>query len=601
MTKTMSEDYAALVAEAFIDPIRSVLIVDDDYPTLDEILDFAISGEVKEKYSEKSWRRNPKEVLSVVQEFRQPDSSPYILDIHDGDMPPPGTDEHQAHRLQQTDLLVLDYELNGTVRDGGEKALAIARKALTNEHFNIILVHTREPLEQVFNRFLIGLLQPMFGEPWEDLDQAQQDAIEEHLHEASASMSDAAYLEVRRSLEDAIDQLKTGSGPLVQLYGCIKDQVDETLWKPLLKMAAHEFERKALKETQFSDQKIEVRTWREAEHLWIRCDQGFVAFKKKGDGVPLLQTLHETLVSWKPYPSRLLLTKLRAVMNEKGIEVQDDALGDGAVGAAWFHDLVAAGEAERAIRVEQVVRNHSEQLLDQLLPGVAHYAKRLANAFQGSASEKVRKAFDGFDMDEKGTQGRAVTARNAFAASKPIGGIHLEFGHLLEIDGSEWLCLTPACDMVPGVRRNQDFEPDDLEGYKRFTALRLHAVPSEKINRVLKEAQRAEHVFINIIKEDGSSEAMVFALKREPKAAPATMVMYAENDGRFCDRGPILKVRYVTTDTNGDASEDRRHFVLVEKQSTVRGHLRYEYALHIQAMFAQGLSRIGLDYVPVKT
>ena len=40
-----NEHYAEFISEAFIKPIRSVLIIDDDYPTLDEILDLEIAHE----------------------------------------------------------------------------------------------------------------------------------------------------------------------------------------------------------------------------------------------------------------------------------------------------------------------------------------------------------------------------------------------------------------------------------------------------------------------------------------------------------------------------------------------------------------------------
>ena len=98
----MPKDYQNLVSEAFIELIRSVMIVDDDYPTLDEILSEAVKGKATPVHAGKSWREKPNEVLDVINEFRQPHGGPYILDIHDGDMPSPGTDEHQAHSLQQT-------------------------------------------------------------------------------------------------------------------------------------------------------------------------------------------------------------------------------------------------------------------------------------------------------------------------------------------------------------------------------------------------------------------------------------------------------------------------------------------------------------------
>ena len=600
----MCKDYITLVSEAFIEPIRSVMIVDDDYPTLDEVLSAEVNGQATSKQMEKSWRKKPKEVLSVVNEFRQHQGGPYILDIHDGNMPPPGTDEYQAHRLQQTDLLVLDYELNGRVSDGGAKAIAIARKVLTNNHFNIILVHTREALAVVFANFLFGLLRPSFSADGSELTEEQEEVVDEHLSAVAGLIEDAAYLKLRRrqeSQESLAAMMDPESGPMVPVRDYLKANVEDAFWKPLIREAAAQFERVAEAKGRFMNEEIGVRAWGDQGYLWIRCDQGFIAFKQKGDGVPLLQTLHDTLVSWRPFPSRLLLTKLRAIMNERGIEVQDDALGDRAVGAAWYHDLVAATEPEQSVRVDQVVRNHSEQLLDQLVPGVAKYAECLASAFGKEPVKAVRKGFDGFDMADEDTRRRAVTAQNSFAASKPIGGIHLEFGHILEIDGVYWLCLTPACDMPPGVRRNSEFEPDDLEGYKRFTALRLHGRSSPKeIKYALENAQRAEHVFANIAQTDGNTKTVIFALAKDPKTALAFMTMYADGEGRFSDDNFSVPVRHVSTRKIDGAEGSPSEFFLDNHTARVCGHLRYEYALYIQAMYAYGQSRIGLNYVKSK-
>ena len=598
----MSKDYQNLVSEAFIELIRSVMIVDDDYPTLDEILSEAVKGKATPVHAGKSWREKPNEVLDVINEFRQPHGGPYILDIHDGDMPSPGTDEHQAHSLQQTDLLVLDYELNSRVRDEGEKAIAIARKVLTNNHFNIILVHTREPLESVFTSFLFSLLRPIFKVDESESATTQDEVVDEHLSAVAGLIEDAAYLEVRRHHKDLAQVMGETSGPMGQVLHYLRNnKVEKAFWDPLIREAAVQFESKEVKEGRFEENEIEVRAWSNEKHLWIRCDQGFIAFKKKGDGVPLLQTLHNTLVSWGPFPSRLLLTKLRAIMNERGIEVQDDALGNRAVGAAWYHALVATTEPEQSVRVDQVVRNHSEQLLDQLLPEVASYAKELASAFGEDAVEAVRKGFNGFDLANEDRRIEAVTKQNSFAASKPIGGFHLEFGHILEIDGAYWLCLTPACDMPPTVRRNSEFEPDDLKGCKRFTALRLHKkLCPKEIMTAVKEAHRAEYVFVNIPSTDGSTDAAVFAIAKDRGAAPAFMIMYADNEGRFSHDNFSILVHYVSTRGIKGEERKRREFILANHTARVCGHLRYEYALHIQAMYAENQSRIGLDYVNIK-
>ena len=590
----MPDDYAKLVAEAFIDPIRSVLIVDDDYPTLNEILLERSTGQASEEHAKKSWRANPDGVLAVVREFRSAEGRPYILDIHDGEAPPSGTDERQAHRLQQTDLLVLDYELNGAIRDGGRKAIAIAREALTNDHFNLILVHTREPLEVVFDQFLLGLLRPL--EP-QQADAEHEQVIDDHLDALLEFVTDQAYLEYRRPGRIGDD---TPSGPLVQLMTALEAVREGPPREAVLGEAIAEYERRAIREARFADRDVGVRAWRSDGVTWIRCDQGFVAFKQKGDGIPLIQTLKETLASWRPFPSRLLLTKLRAEMNERGIEVQDDALGDRTVGAAWFHEMVAAPESFRGTRVEEVIRNHSEQLLDQLLPRVANYAQKLVGAFPTDANDAVAQAFDGFDLTKQETKIHAVIGRNAFAASKPVGGVHLEFGHILEVAGGFWACMTPACDMVPGRHRNLEYELDDAKGRKRFVALRLHDIDAAKLNKVVKSAQNADHAFVNIAGDDGTTTATVFGLTRPGVAAPATMTMYADDDGLFPEGAKRLTIRYILTECHPDDTSGGVVPTVIEETATVRGHLRYEYALHIQSLMTSGQSRIGLDFSNLK-
>ena len=52
-----NEHYAEFISEAFIKPIRSVLIIDDDYPTLDEILDLEIAHESEGRPQRTSYTR----------------------------------------------------------------------------------------------------------------------------------------------------------------------------------------------------------------------------------------------------------------------------------------------------------------------------------------------------------------------------------------------------------------------------------------------------------------------------------------------------------------------------------------------------------------
>jgi len=79
------EHYGQFIHQAFIKPIRSVLIVDDDYPTLEEVLgnQSIILNDGERPASDKSWYRQPEPIRTVLNGLRTP-GRPLILDIHDG-------------------------------------------------------------------------------------------------------------------------------------------------------------------------------------------------------------------------------------------------------------------------------------------------------------------------------------------------------------------------------------------------------------------------------------------------------------------------------------------------------------------------------------
>ena len=70
-----NDHYAEFITEAFVKPIRSVLIVDDDYPTLDEILGMAIGpkDEVRSPKTGKKWHDNAERIKAVIDGFRLPE------------------------------------------------------------------------------------------------------------------------------------------------------------------------------------------------------------------------------------------------------------------------------------------------------------------------------------------------------------------------------------------------------------------------------------------------------------------------------------------------------------------------------------------------
>ena len=110
-----------LVREAFIKPLRSVLIIDDQYPTWEEIFNSKVTGdkhseEMERDSSKKTWTNSAVagEVHGLIKEFRSQKPG-FIIDIHDGILENSRdksagneTPRELANHLHQSDLLILD-------------------------------------------------------------------------------------------------------------------------------------------------------------------------------------------------------------------------------------------------------------------------------------------------------------------------------------------------------------------------------------------------------------------------------------------------------------------------------------------------------------
>jgi len=338
---------------------------------------------------------------------------------------------------------------------------------------------------------------------------------------------------------------------------------------------------------------IKVLEWQDHDVRFVRTDRGFMAFRAKSEdpSVPLLDTVKAALNAWSPHPSRLLLTKLRAEMDRRGIEVQDDALGKPHIGAIWYRDLLETDKRQISAAVDRTVRNHAEQLLDQILPDVREFAHRMIDLENSSAATEAVKTRFSIDLARPDEEGQAVMEHNAFVGSKPVSGAHLELGHILAVDGQKWLCVTPACDLVPG-RVGGANRPDKAAELKRFTALRLY---EKNEGDLLRTATRGGRIFANLVENDGTTSAHAFQMASGDNASPAWIIMYAEKDGVFTvENGKRGIGVHLVRMING-------HLDISRVEASVVGHLRPEYALDVQARLTGTQSRIGLDLMGLST
>jgi len=610
--------YADLVEEAFIQPLRSVLIVDDQYPSWEEILNEALPADKRTdglaaRSSAKEWRSNPSGPLDVIKQFRSRKPG-FVIDIHDavtGKTHEPGEDE-LADYLHQSDLLVLDYNLEGADSGlGGLKAREILKSVLTNKHFNLIVVHTSEhDLNEVFSDCLLSLMHSCaskFAEGTvtgiQELEGKLDELEDEGLFDRKVlfeKMTRDGYLALRApnvSLDDASRLFMKAEGDLGEVSVWAKEAgfIGKEL-KIFFYWAIREFEKRH--EKLFSEGEFEGVSWsRDPEHLWFRTVRGFVAFVSKGPA-DLLAELQKALEAWQPTPSRLLSAKYRHELSSIGVEAEDRTLLKRHVFAHFYKDFCSKGnpnlsdsEAERlrTAKLKSHVYSKSEAISFHIEDEVARFGEQIRLADGGDYGDFAR--FYNLDLsDDKSAESKKARAHyNSYVSTLPLkrGDDQLDSGHIFKWGGDWWVCATPACDLQPG--QNTTAFVGASSEQRPFTALKLVEVQNmddvddQHVNSGL-------FCFVEPVDRLGTVICLGFQKIEKSEIVPngkATWRTFvAENNGLISQNKMSMVVpKFV-----------EQKLKLESTEAEVVAKLRYEYALNYIQKIGISVTRIGLGY-----
>jgi len=619
-----------LVSEAFIAPLRSVLIVDDQYPTWEEIFNSKFDGishsqEMEDKSKNKKWRTEEtttKEVFDLVREFRCQKPG-LIIDIHDGvstetDGKSAGseTPDQLADHLHQSDLLILDYNLEGAeAGTGGDLARKILNAVLSNQHFNLVVVHTSENLDDVLNECVLSLM----GSCTSRFDQrviGNITAIEQYLEENNPEFSvkevlkcfdKEMYVNIRSHGDDclvkSISEYMRGKGYFLSLSNIARDLgLDSGKKKRFFFWAINKYE-ESIARSFCAQVPPKSLIWKNTDgQKWLRTSRGFVCFVKKGPE-RLLKDLLSSLVDWKPTPSRLISAKYRDEMSRMGADVEDEALRQN-YAHAKFYDVIKKPTDSivlkddkltelRKLRLREHVGRQSEMLSFLIEDQVADFGSRIYQCDQDTDGNFA--SYYGVDLAEKSQLREAVARYNHHVCALPSKQMHdgrdlveqLDSGHIFQFKGAWWVCATPACDLQLGQTKIA-FSEQAESSLRPFTALQLQKVSNlEKIT--------SDHINSGtycFIEEEG--KIIGLGIKdpdkdvKQPASSKVTWrSMIAKNAGEIIN-GKFLVLDVVL---EGDNLSSR------EELAIVYARLRYEYALNFIQRVGGSVSRIGLGYV----
>ena len=611
MTEAMK--FSNLVHEAFIKPLRSVMIIDDQYPTWDEILNERLDGETKNdelssRSNGKDWQSNPAGAIKVIQQFRQQKPG-LIIDIHDALTQ---RDAEQADHLHQSDLLVLDYNLEDDKSGlGGAKAREILQSVLSNKHFNLVVVHTGEAvLKDVFFDCLLGLMNKCTTQFDEGIinDLADLDIQLDELGDVdefdskllSEKFGMAEYLILRdptTDLKSCLRQFMRSEG----IYAAISTWGKEAGLggkdlKTFFYWIIREFEK--TKSDLFGAGTFEGLKWNCADGcIWLRTVRGFVTFVEKGPE-DLLGALQGALENWQPTPSRLISAKYRHELSSVGVEAEDRTLLKAHVFAHFYKDFCAPvreglseeeGERLRTAKLKAHVARQSEAIAFHIEDEVVRFGEKIRRTDTETNAGFAAHYGINLDDDNGPEAQKAIAHYNSYVSTLPLKheDDQLDSGHIFKWNSEWWVCATPACDLQPG--QNTTAFIGSSSNQRPFTALRLLPVAADK-------KVTPDHINSGLFCFVEQSPGDVICLGLEPIDSSTTVAngkatwrtFVAAANGLIADHKMQLVIpKFVDDDLR----------LVLGQEAEIVAKLRYEYALNYIQRVGTSVTRIGLGYL----
>ena len=581
------ESYQDLIREAFIDPIRTVTVIDDEYPTFQELL--------LQPDNEKLKKTNNIARLMKISEMCHSIHN-WSLDVFDGQSPRIGENNEIPDHLNHSDLLILDYHLDGEPpSDDGARARKIIKKLDSNNHFNIILVHTKGDdgeIKGIYEDILFDLY-PIVRSDYLNVSTENIDNINVWLddNEDGAEYNwlsesiDYSKTEVLSLLECTNERLFLNIRNPNHLFSPYHSEIDDLSKKiginknDLIKWRLLEICKK--QKIIFTEESRSDLNWgwNDSGINYIATGKVFISVVRKVSEDPkkeLFDALCNSLNQFNAPPMQLLMAKIRHEIDETGFEQAQNIISNRPAQAGWLYSLLS--QSDDILAHDKAIDLHWEQLSRASKYSLRKFSQKMFDILgqQDNARNIVkdffRECIDNID--------ESCGHLNAFTCSMPVISKHLSTGTIFLFDQEFWVCLTPACDLVPGQKAQWVKRIGDQN--LAFKAVKLHEV---KLPLANSKASTNDYIYLNL---KGDTLIKVFSFVESPNANPVWDTFFAKDQGRFLNSNEI---------SLSCVRELKETLQLVTYNTNVVAELRYEYALNLLQRLGSNQTRVGLDFI----
>ncbi|UMO89139.1 response regulator receiver domain [Pectobacterium sp. PL64] len=600
--------YSSLIEEAFIKTIRNVTVIDDEYPTLLSLIEQQFSkadnqpaGGNTATATATATNANVdidvniarlKKIISMCHSQYQ-----WGVDVFNGQSPNIGGDSKVPPHIHHSDLIILDYHLDGDTEDDGTRAREIIKSLDQNNHYNSILVHTKGyagDIKNVFVEILSNLVVIDADNPFipsEDTNTRMNDWLDENNDGMAYPWVGGSidFLSILRAYTSHNSEALTDiHNEQHVMYGFLS-QINEISTEAgievneLLKWKFYDLLKDAVK---FEKQVGSDLVWEwDDESNFISTGKTFISVIRKSSDDPaeeLVGSLHAALVKRNASPMHLLMAKMRYELDERGIEQACNIINNRPAQAGWLFNLLEQADNDSAH--DKAINLHWEQLATASRLELRDFSKRLIKAASCTTSLENRDFVKGFFSECMADKDKTLGLLNAYSCSMSVNNNHLRTGTILKIGDDKWVCVTPACDMVPGQRVNQ-WQSRIGDTYLAFKAVKLEAVAIKEAN---KNANRNDYLFLN-----ENNTPLAYSLGKDNIVWDT---FFATEQGYYKEGQSIIL--YAARE---EEKENIKTLVMKDVNAVAIAELRYEYALNILHKFGASQTRVGLDFQDIRS
>lgn len=586
--------YEAAVKETFeTKPLRTVLMIDDEFPTFSDLAR-GESENNRKRFAQKD------RAVALYDSFQK---RHMICDVENV------VADVRTDRLRKSDLIILDYHLDPA--DGNETAIGILRELSSSKHFNTIVVYTSDPDQ---NKVWLDIIASLSG-GWSDYPARLAGDAQEHwerLSDAgtrpSASLEAVLEFAQRRSVRDLSGPIRTAAQKELVDLG-----VPATACSEIITAMVHvEMARRAGRYAT-EPQRRAVGGYKDGKR-WVQSGNTFLTILKKTDlngdaedPAGIMTCVSEALLAWRPNLIQILTSEIQNILELEALATEDDHLRDPVTQTAlWYYLLESLGQVDLTSPPD--VRVPLISLIDRIVDGVRRRlssdselldfaSKALLGELRDAgwtsetwpkpgSKDLIKKSAEiARTTEAKGTD--TLFRLNSFLSTERFRRAHLTTGTIFlhAATGQFFVAASPACDLVARQPSADQAWAHTIHPLTPLVAILLH--PGEA-NSALTEADRGLHLFL-----ENADSKKVFKLVNGV-GQPSYEFFFAENEGRVLHEAGKVTFRAARLLPKAGAPTERE---FIYDTFEIVDQLRGVNSNRVLQMAGQHLSRIGLDFI----